>query len=85
MPGQTLTLSDYLFETIELASEACERRGRLRKARLLEEYGADYGVAQLRETLIADCPKFGTPASRLLLSLFALGVLSFAPTTILRT
>ena len=59
MPGQTFTLSEYPFDWIELACDGCERRGRLRKARLIEQYGADYGVARLRETLIKDCPKFG--------------------------
>jgi hypothetical protein len=59
MPGQTFTLSEYRFEVIELACEACDRRGRLRKARLVEQYGDNYGVARLRETLIRDCPKFG--------------------------
>jgi hypothetical protein len=59
MPHQTFTLSEYPFEWIERACEACERRGRLRKARLIKQYGADYGVARLRETLITDCPKFG--------------------------
>jgi hypothetical protein len=59
MPGQTFTLSEYPFEVIELACEACDRRGRLRKARLVEQYGDNYGVARLRETLIRDCPKFG--------------------------
>jgi hypothetical protein len=62
MPGQTFTLSEYPFEMVELACEACERRGRLRKARLIEQYGPDYGVARLRETLIKDCPKFGNLA-----------------------
>jgi hypothetical protein len=60
VPGLTFTLSEYPFDWIELACEKCERRGRLRKARLIEQYGPDYGVAGLRETLIADCPKFGT-------------------------
>jgi hypothetical protein len=59
MPGQTFMLSEYPFEMIELACEACERRRRLRKARLIEQYGANCGVARLRETLIANCPKFG--------------------------
>jgi hypothetical protein len=60
MPGQTFTLSEYPFKMVELACEACERRGRLRKARLIQEHGPDMGVAQLRELLIKDCPKFGT-------------------------
>ncbi len=39
--------------------EACELRGRLRKTRLIEQYGADYGIARLRETPTKDCPKSG--------------------------
>jgi hypothetical protein len=45
MPVQTFTHSEYPFDWIELACEVCERRGRLRKARLVEKYGADYGAA----------------------------------------
>jgi hypothetical protein len=37
--------------------DSCNHRGRLRKSRLTEQHGADYGVARLRETLIADCPR----------------------------
>ncbi len=59
MPGDTFTLAEYPFDWIELACEKCARRGRLRKARLVEQYGGDYGVAHLRETLIKDCPRFG--------------------------
>ncbi len=44
---------------IHFGCEKCKRRGRLRKARLVEQYGAYYGVARLRETLIQDCAKFG--------------------------
>jgi hypothetical protein len=40
MPGLTFILSEYPFDWIELACEACERRGRLRKARLIEQYGS---------------------------------------------
>ena len=59
VPGLTFTLSDTR-STGSAAYKKCKRRGRLRKARLIEQYGPDYGVAGLRETLIADCPKFGT-------------------------
>jgi hypothetical protein len=44
---QTFTLSEYPFALVELACEACERRGRLRTARLVEQYGADYGVGAI--------------------------------------
>jgi hypothetical protein len=52
MRGMTFTLSEYPFEMVELACEACERRGRLRKARLIQEHGPDMGIARLRDTLI---------------------------------
>jgi hypothetical protein len=39
MPGQAFTLSEYPFEWIELACEGCDRRSRLRKARLIEQHG----------------------------------------------
>jgi hypothetical protein len=59
MPGQTFTLSEYPFDVIEVACAKCARRGRLRKERLIKQYGADYGVARLREDFIKDCPRFG--------------------------
>ncbi len=39
MPGQTFTLAEYPFDWIELACEKCGRHGKLRKARLMEQYG----------------------------------------------
>ncbi len=59
MPDQTFTLAEYPFDWIELACEKCDRHGKLRKARLIQEHGPDIGVARLRETLIKDCPHVG--------------------------
>ena len=37
--------------------DKCERRGQYRKATLLERYGADANMVELRLTLAAGCPK----------------------------
>jgi hypothetical protein len=58
MPGSTFTLAEYPFEMVELACEKCGRHGRMRKSRLIERYGPDVGVADLRETL-AQCELMG--------------------------
>jgi hypothetical protein len=36
-----LTLADYPTDTVQLACERCDRRGRYRKERLISEHGAD--------------------------------------------
>jgi hypothetical protein len=59
MPGQTFTLAEYPFEMVELACEKCGRHGKLRKVRLIQEHGADFCVARLRELLTEDCPRLG--------------------------
>jgi hypothetical protein len=58
MPGQTFTLADFPFDMIELACEKCGRHGKLRKARVIEQYGRDIGLAHLREKL-AQCELMG--------------------------
>jgi hypothetical protein len=42
---------------LEIACSRCERRGRLRVARLIEQYGADMRLPELRYILAADCPR----------------------------
>ena len=42
---------------LEIACDRCERRGRLRVARLIEQHGADMGLPQLRGILAGDCPR----------------------------
>jgi hypothetical protein len=59
MPGMIFTLSEYPFDWIELACEACAPRPTVRGAGLFREHGPDMGVARLRELLIKDRPRFG--------------------------
>jgi hypothetical protein len=42
---------------IEESTRPCERRGRLRVSRLIEQYGADMRLPELRYLLAADCPR----------------------------
>jgi hypothetical protein len=44
-------------EWLAVACRKCERKGRLRLAGLLERYGADYPMPQLRRDLAGDCPR----------------------------
>ncbi len=60
MPGQTFTLAEYPFDWIELACEKCGRHGKLRKARLMEQYGPDIQVAELRAELAKSCERLGS-------------------------
>jgi hypothetical protein len=46
LPGLTFTLAEYPFDWIELACDGCERRGRLPKARLIREHGAELPMAE---------------------------------------
>jgi hypothetical protein len=44
---------------LEIGCRKCERHGRLRVTRLIEEHGADKGLNELLHTLAADCPRQG--------------------------
>jgi hypothetical protein len=57
------TLADYPGDIVRLACTRCDRRGQYRLAGLIERYGADVRLPDLR-TILADCPrqnKFGDP------------------------
>jgi hypothetical protein len=42
---------------VRRACTKCERRGQYRKATLVERYGADANMVDLRLELAADCPR----------------------------
>ena len=42
---------------LEIACRHCDRRGRLRVAKLIAQYGADMRLPELRYILAADCPR----------------------------
>jgi hypothetical protein len=41
---------------LEVAWRRCDRRGKLRLARLIAEHGADISLPELRTILAGDCP-----------------------------
>jgi hypothetical protein len=43
---------------LEVACDRCERRGRLRVARLIEQHGADARLPDLPHVLAGDCPRW---------------------------
>jgi len=42
---------------LDVACNRCDRRGRLRTARLMAEHGADLPIPALRQIVAADCPR----------------------------
>jgi hypothetical protein len=56
MPTDPFTLAQFPLEMVELACEKCGRRGRLLRTKLVEAYGADVALTDLR-TLIARCDR----------------------------
>jgi len=58
MPTGSFTLGHFPREMVELACDKCGRRGRLLKAKLIEAYGPDIALADLR-SLIARCDRSG--------------------------
>ena len=50
-------LADYPFDMVRLACVKCPRTGQYRKATLIERYGPDQNMVDLRLILAADCPK----------------------------
>ena len=57
MPRPYVTLAEYPMEMVRLACTKCERRGQYRKATLIEHFGADANMVDLRLKLAAGCPK----------------------------
>ena len=53
-----LTLGDLQgkLERLEVVCRRCDRWGRYRVARLIDEHGADMELPDLRRHLAADCP-----------------------------
>jgi hypothetical protein len=51
-----LTLSEYPGDVVRLTCEKCGRSGQYRKQSLIERYGADIGLPDLREQ-IAQCER----------------------------
>jgi len=57
MPGGVISLGEIAGRTalLQVACDRCDRRGRIRTARLLAEHGADLPVAELLR-ILAGCP-----------------------------
>ncbi len=49
------------LDQLEVRCRRCQRRGRLRLARLIADHGAGTGVPELAVRLAAGCPKAETP------------------------
>ena len=56
---QVVTLGDLVsrLERLEIRCRRCERRGRTRLARLIEEHGAEMALPELGHRLAAGCPR----------------------------
>ena len=57
MPRPYVTLAEYPLDKVRLACTKCERRGLYSKATLIEHFGADANMVDLRLKLAAGCPK----------------------------
>lgn len=58
MANGSLTLADYPGKMVEIACSRCGRRGRLRKDRLIEAYGSEICLPDVRHRL-ARCERHG--------------------------
>jgi hypothetical protein len=58
MPHGSYSLAEFPLPIVELACDKCGRRGRLRKARLVDQYGPDIPLPDLRVE-IAKCERAG--------------------------
>jgi IS1 family transposase len=54
----SLQLSEYPGDMVRLSCEKCGRSGQYRKQKLIERYGADIRLPDLREE-IAQCERMG--------------------------
>jgi hypothetical protein len=57
MPACPVTLAEHPIEMVRLECTKCGRRGQYRKAALIERYGPDANMVDLRLRLAAGCPK----------------------------
>ena len=55
----TLTIGDFPADPIEVECKRCGRKGRYRKAALIEKYGNDIRLPDLLASLAGDCDKRG--------------------------
>ena len=53
----TLGLIAPRVAVLDVACNRCDRRGRLRVARLVAEHGADLPIPMLRRIVAAECPR----------------------------
>ncbi len=57
MPRSYVTLAEHPTDMVRLACTKCDRRAQYRKTTLIERYGADANMVDLRLILAASCPK----------------------------
>jgi len=59
MPAGVITLGQVAPHrlVLDVVCNRCDRRGRLRIDRLLDEHGPDMPMPELRMILAADCPR----------------------------
>ena len=50
-------LADYPFDMVRLVCEKCPRKGQYLKSSLMQRFGPDQNMVDLRLILAADCPK----------------------------
>jgi hypothetical protein len=56
MPSSYITLVEHPSDMVRLACTKCEHRGQYRKSTLIERYGPDKNMVDLRLKLAAGCP-----------------------------
>lgn len=59
MPQGSLILREYPASIIRLACWRCDRRGQVRRDRLILEHGPDIALPDLRHKLAVGCPLAG--------------------------
>jgi hypothetical protein len=52
MTAGSFTLAQFPLDMVEFACEKCGRRGRLLKAKLIEAYGGDFALPDLRTAIV---------------------------------
>jgi len=61
MPNGSYTLAEYPAEQLDVACDACGRRAKVSKARLVAAYGPEIALPDLRKHLAAEagCTRYG--------------------------
>lgn len=59
MQGGALTIGNFKLDVVWIGCRKCDRADQYRRSTLIERFGADHKLPDLRNDLAAGCPRLG--------------------------